>query len=86
MSFNLDLSKMAKEDLFSRKEIESFHHNLTFIEKSVRSSPFQKHLGLVLDSKLNFEMHLKEKISIVNNALLRKLRNFRSIRYFWDLI
>ena len=82
MSFNLDLSKMAKEDLFSRKKIERFHHNLTFIGKSVHSSPFQKHLGLMLDSKLNFDMHLKEKISIVNNALLRKLRNFHSIRYF----
>ena len=86
MSFNLDLSKMAKEDLFSRKKIERFHHNLTFIGKSVHSSPFQKHLGLVLDSKLNFVKHLKEKISIVNNALLRRLRNFHSIRYFWDVI
>ena len=31
----------------------------------------------MLDSKLNFEMHLKGKLSIINNgmALLRKLRH-----------
>ena len=51
------------------------HPNLTFTGKDVHIS-FQKHLGLVLDSRLNFDMHLKEKISVVNNgiALLRKLR------------
>ena len=76
MSFNPDPTKMAKEVLFSRKKSKVIHPNLTFIGKDVHSSSFQKHLGLVLDSKLNFDMHLKEKISIVNNgiALLRKLR------------
>ena len=54
------------------------HPNLTFIGKGVHSFPFQKYLGLVLDSKLNFGMHLKEKISIVNNgiALLKKVIYF----------
>ena len=76
MSFNPDPTKMAKEVLFSRKKSKVIHPNLTFIGKDVHSSFFQKHLGLVLDSKLNFDMHLKENISIVNNdiALLRKLR------------
>ena len=66
---------MAKEVLFSRKKLNVIHPNLTFIH----SSFFQKHLGLVLDSKFNFDMHLKEKVSIVNNgiALLRKLRYSR---------
>ena len=52
------------------------HPNLTFIGKGVHSSSFQKHLGLVLYSKLNLDVHLNEKISIINNgiALLRKLR------------
>ena len=72
MSFNPDPTKMAKEVLFSRKKSRVIHPNLTFIGKGVHSSSFQKHLGLVLDSKFN----LKEKISIVNHgiALLRKLR------------
>ena len=61
MSFNPDPTKMAKEVLFSRKKSKVIHPNLTFIGKDVHSSFFQKHLGLVLDSKLNFDMHLKEK-------------------------
>ena len=76
MSINPEPTKMAKEVLFSRKKSKVIHPNLTFIGKDVHSSFFQKHLGLVLDSKLNFDMHLKDKISIVNNgiALLTKLR------------
>ena len=76
MSFNLDPTKMAKEVLFSRKKSKVIHPNLTFIGKDVHSSFFQKHIGLVLDLKLNLDMHLKEKISIVNNniVLLRKVR------------
>ena len=67
---------MTEEVLFSRKELKVIYPNLTFIGKDVHSSHLQKHLGLVLDSKLNFRMHLKEILSIVNNGidLLRKLR------------
>ena len=75
MCFNPDSTKMAKE--VPRKKLKVIHPNLTFIGKDVLNSPLQKHLGLLLDSKLNFNMHLNEKIStIVNNdvALLRKLR------------
>ena len=52
------------------------HPNLTFIGKDVHSSHFQKHLSSMLDSKLNFDMHVREIFPIVNNgiALLRKLR------------
>ena len=38
--------------------------NLIFIGKGINSFPFQKHLGLVLKSKLHFDMKLKEKISM----------------------
>ena len=74
--FNPDPTKMAKEVLFSRIKSRVIHPNLNFIGKGVHSYSFQKHLGLVLDSKLNFDIHLKEKISIVNHGivLLRKLR------------
>ena len=80
MSFNPDPKKMAKEVLFSREKMKVIHPNLTFNGKSVHGSPFQKHLGLVFHSNLNFEMHLKVKTSIVSNgiALLRKLRCFET--------
>ena len=42
---------------------------LTFIGKHVQSFRFQKNLGLVLNSKLNFDMHLKEKIYFVKNGI-----------------
>ena len=76
MSFNPDPTKMAQEVLFSRKKSKVIHPSLIFNEKDVSRSEFQKHLGLVLDSKLNFNMYLKGKFSIINNgiALLRKLR------------
>ena len=67
MSFNLDLTKMAKEVLFSRKKSKVTHPNLTFIGKGVHGSHFQKHLGLVLDSKLNFDM------SLMTNLAMRSL-------------
>ena len=36
-----------------------------------------KHVGLMFDLKLNIDMHLKGKFSIINNgiALIRKLRH-----------
>ena len=45
--------------------------------KDVSRSESHKHLGLVFDPKLNFDMHLKGKFSIINNGitLLRKLRH-----------
>ena len=55
MSFNPDLTKMAKEVLFSRKKSKVVHPNLTFTGKDVHSSSFQAHLGLVLYLKSNFD-------------------------------
>ena len=77
MSFNADPTKMAQEVLFSRKKSKIIHPSLIFNGKDASSSESQKHLGLVLVSKLNFNMHLQGKFSIINNgiALLRKLRH-----------
>ena len=76
MSFNSDPTKMAQEVLFSRKKSKVIHPSLIFNGKDVSRSESHKHLGLVFDPKLNFDMHLKGKFSIINNgiALLRKLR------------
>ena len=77
MSFNPDSTKMAQEVLFSRKKSKVIHPPLIFNGKDAIRSESQKHLGLVLDSKLNFKMHLQGKFSIINNgiALLRNLRH-----------
>ena len=77
MSFNPDPTKMAQKILFSRKKFKVIHPSLIFNGKDVSRSESHKHLGLVFDPKLNFDMHLKWKFSILNNgiALLRKLRH-----------
>ena len=77
MSFNPDPTKMAQEVLFSRKKSKVIHPSLIFNGKDVSRSESHKHLGLMFDPKLNFDMHLKGKFSIINNgiALLRKLRH-----------
>ena len=73
MSFNPDPAKMAQEVLFSKKKSKVIHPSLIFNGKDVSRSESQKRLRL----KLNFNMHLKGKFSVINNdiALLRKLRH-----------
>ena len=77
MSFNPDPSKQAQEVTFSRKIQKTCHPSIYFNNKSVKQVPSQKHLGLILDSKLNFQEHLQNILNKVNKTigLLRKLQN-----------
>ena len=77
MSFNPDRSKQAQEVIFSRKTSIQSHPALTFDNSPVIKTMHHKHLGLILDEKLNFKEHLKEKMSKAYKgiAVLRKLQN-----------
>ena len=77
MSFNPDPSKQAQEVIFSRKLQKSVYPPLHFNNIAVTQSTTQKHLGMILDVKLGFQVHLKNIYSNVNKAigLLRKLNN-----------
>ena len=77
MSFNPDPSKQVQEVIFSRKIQKTCHPSIYFNNKSVKQVPSQKHLGLILDSKLNFQEHLQNILNKVNKTigLLRKLQN-----------
>ena len=77
MSFNTDRSKQAQEVIFSRKTSIQSHPVLTFDNIPVTKTTHHKHLGLILDEKLNFKEHLKENISKAYKgiAVLRKLQN-----------
>ena len=77
MSFNPDRSKQAHEVIFSRKTSIQSHLVLTFDNCPVIKTTHSKHLGLILDEKLNFKEHLKEKMSKAYKsiAVLRKLQN-----------
>ena len=77
MSFNPDPSKQAQEVIFSRWLQKSTHPTLSFNKNTVTQSVTQKHLGMFLYTKLDFQGHLKSILSKVNKTkgLLRKLHN-----------
>ena len=77
MSFNTDPSKQAEEVIFSRKLQKSTHSSLSFNNNTLTQSVTQKHLGMLLDTKLYFQGHLKSTVSKVNKTieLLRKPHN-----------
>ena len=62
MHFNPDPNKQANEVIFSRKSKVHSHPPLTFNNNDVKKCPHQKHLGIILDSKLDFNIHVDNKI------------------------
>ena len=77
MNFNPDPTKQAHEVIFSRKTKEIYHPPLVFNNTNVSQSSSQKHLGVILDSKLIFDEHLKMVSLKISKTLglLRKLHN-----------
>ena len=63
MSFNPDLNKQAQEVIFSRKLNKPSHPKIVFDSVPVVCTDWQKHLGMYLDKALNFNLHIKEKMS-----------------------
>ena len=78
MSFNPDPSKQAVEVYFSRKTGQINAPVLSFNATPITTSEFHKHLGLILDTKLAFEHHLREKFLKANKiiGLISRLRKF----------
>ena len=71
MQFNPDPNKQANEVFFSRKSNSS---NLTYRPVKLNNinitrCSHQKHLGVVLDSKLNFNTHVAQKIKKCNKLI-----------------
>ena len=56
--FNSDPTKQAQEVIFIRKTNEIDHPPFYFHQKLVKSSSTHKHLGMVLDTRLDFNWHL----------------------------
>ena len=91
MQFNPDPNKQAQEAVFSKKTESNNSLPLTLNKTEVRTCQCQKHLGLILDKRLNFTEHIKSKISkcdkligiikklsisFPRNALLRIYKSF----------
>ena len=77
MSFNPDVSKQAQEVIFSRKQAKSVHPDLVFNNTPIHQTHCQKHLGVYLDMKLNFKLHIKQKSSkaMKGIGIIKKLSN-----------
>ena len=58
MNFNPNPTKQAQEVIFSHKTKKLPHPLLVFNNANVTQTIHQKHLGIILDSKLTFVNHL----------------------------
>ena len=70
--------KQDIEIIFSCKSKKSNHPDLTFNGIPIAREPYTKHLGVYLDTRLNFSKHIKEKVSIAMRgiALLKLLSKY----------
>ena len=82
MSFNPDPSKQAQEVIFSLKIQKTCHLSIYFNNKSFKQVPSQKHLGLILDNKLNFQEYFKNILNKVNKTILIKLGYYENCKTF----
>ena len=62
MSFNPDPTKQAQEVIFSQKMIKPSHPLIKLNNLPVQNASSQKHLGMILNEKLNLESHLKKNV------------------------
>ena len=74
MIFNPDLTKQAIEVIFSVKKNKPQHPDLTMNGVPVAKNDHTKHLGVYLDSGLNFSKHVKE-------AVLKALKGVSLLKY-----
>ena len=66
MSLNPDPSKQAQEVVLFRKTNKPSNPDLIFNNKQIIQTPYQKHLSMFLDDKLNFGEHFKYIANKVN--------------------
>ena len=76
MSFNPDSTQQAQEIIFGRKTSHRNHPGLMLNKSIVNVTSIHKHLGMIFDSKLSFDEHLKSVLGKISKTvgLLRKFR------------
>ena len=76
MKFNPNSIKQAQETIFNRKKTVLLYPVVYFDNRAVRSTQTHKHLGMMLDSNLSYEHHIKSILNKVNKTigLLRKFQ------------
>ena len=76
MSFNSVLNKQVREVRFSRKLNKESRPIIVFNSAPFGCADCQKHVGMCLDKALNFNLHIKEKMSKAMKGIgvIQKLR------------
>ena len=69
MSFNPDPIKQVQNVIFSRKTTKKIYPKIFFNNIPISKANSQKHLGLHLDSKLFFDIHIKIISTKVNRTI-----------------
>ena len=84
IEFNPDPTKQATEVLFSCKKSSPYHQQLTFNGTVVEKINEQKHLRLILDSRLSFDKHLDEKMieAKKNIGMFKHLSKFLPLKEY----
>ena len=76
MSLNLDLYKQTQEVIFSRKLKKVCHLPLRFNNSNVSQVSSQNNVGLTIDNRLTFDMHLKN-VSNENHRIFTEITEYR---------
>ena len=69
MLFNPDPTKLAQEVIFSKKKKTQTYQTISLNNIQVEKVPYQKHLGILLDEKLNFKQHVDSAILKINKGI-----------------
>ena len=69
ISFHPDPKKQAERVIFSRKSKAISHPPLVLNNNNVIQTISQKHLGIILDTRLSFEKHLETLIYKINKTI-----------------
>ena len=69
MNFNPDPNKQAHAIIFSGRKTASLHQVVYFNNKSVKSTQIHKYRGMLLDSNLSYEHHIKSILNKVKKVI-----------------
>ena len=83
LEFNPTISKQAIEVLFSNKRIKSKLDPLYINGFQIKQSDDTKHLGITLDSELNFKSHIEAKLAKARSGLglMKQLKNGYNMKF-----
>ena len=76
MQFNLDKNMQATQVIFSQRKDAVIQRPLYFNGSEAAVKTKRKHLGIILDSKLNFQSHIRE-------AIIKARRGMGIIRFLF---